>query len=382
MSLFPLKKKVNPVLLERMSVTCLRSRLARPLMLFIVLLVAVSMLSPLTALAADYGFPDSMSSLPVRSLYCSAWVPLNDKSSGKFTVPAAPGNKVKGGLLLDGPLALQGGHDYLFVVTLTTTSTYPADSLPNSAKLRNQGTDSPNVVSPQSSWHSAQYTVANQKQYYFSYRFTPDFDIAFDLPVLDLSGHVIDLGNPGSSAYVHLFAVDTTASGGEVDFTPVIDAIQASSDLNHKDLSSLLSAYQDLSSFLKSQFSYKTFLPDPLQKRYTLFDWLATIWGVLTGAEHAIGGDVDDANSDLANAGSSQSAAESDVNSSLSSASSEFGASSAVSGAASVLDDLPADSVLSIYSSSAWGQFNAFLYIWLLMPLALMLAALALGVLR
>lgn len=340
------------------------------------------MLSPLTALAADYGFPDSMSSLLVRSVYCSAWVPLNDKNAGNFTVPASPGNKLKGGLLLDGPLALQGGHDYLFVVTLSTTSSYPADSLPNSVMLRNQGSWSPNVVSAQSSFHSAQYTVANQKQYYFSYRFTPDFDIAFEQPVLDMSGQVIDLGNPGSTAYVHLFAVDTTASGGDVDLTPIIDAIEASSDLNHSDLSALLSAYQDLSLFLKSQFSYNVFMPDSLQKRYTLFDWLATIWGVLTGSEHVTGGDVDNANSNLASAGDSQSAAESDVNSSLSSASSEFGASAAVSGAASALDDLPADSVASIYSSSEWGQFNAFLYIWILIPLSLMLAALALGVLR
>lgn len=342
------------------------------------------MFSPLmVALAAETGgFPDSMSSLPVRSIYCSAWVPLNDKNAGKFIVPSSPGNKFKGGLLLDAPLALQGGHDYLFVVTLYTTSTYPADSLANSVRLRNQGSYSPSVVSSQSTWHSAQYTVANQKQYYFSYRFTPEFDIAFEQPVLDMSGHVIDLGNPGSACYVHLFAVDTTSSGGEVDLTPIIEAIKASSDLNHSDLSSLLAAYQDLASFLKSQFSYNVFLPDSLQKRYTLFDWLATIWGVLTGTEHATGGDVDDANSDLAAAGDSQSAAESDVNSSLSSASSEFGASAAVSGAASALDDLPADSVRSIYSSSAWGQFNAFLYIWILIPLALMLAALALGVLR
>lgn len=350
--------------------------------MFLVLLVVVSTLSPLTALAANYGFPDSMSPLLVRSIYCSAWLPLGDKYSSNFTVPSAPGNKFKGGLLLDGPLALQGGHDYLFVVTLFTTSSYPADSLPNSVKLRNQGTDSPNVISPQSSWHSAQYTVANQKQYYFSYRFTPDFDIAFEQPVLDMSGHVIDLGNPGSTGYVHLFAVDTTASGGEVDLTPIIEAIQASSDLNHSDLSALLTANQELAAFLKSQFSYNVTLPDTFQKRYTLFDWLATIFSVLIGTEHAAGGDVDDANSDLSAAGNSQAAAESDVNSSLSGAASEFGASSAVSGAASALDDLPADSVRSIYSSSAWGQFNAFLYIWILIPLALMLAALALGVLR
>lgn len=382
MFLFPLKRRVKPVLPAPMSVICRRSLWVKLLTSFIVLLVAVSMLSPLMVLAANYGFPDSMSPLLVRSVYCSAWLPLGDKYTGNFTVPAAPGNKLKGGLLLDGPLALQSGHEYLFVVTLYTTSTFPADSLPNSVQLRNQGTMQPNVVSPQSSFHSAQYSVATGKQYYFSYRFTPETDIAFEQPVLDMSGHVIDLGNPGSVDYVHLFAVDVTASGGSVDLTPIIEAIQASSDLNHSDLSALLSAYQDLASFLKGQFSYNVFLPDVMQKRYTLFDWLGAIWSILTGSENVTGGDVDDANSNLAGAGSSQSAAESDVNSSLSGAASEFGASAAVSGAASALDDLPSDSVRSIYSSSAWGQFNAFLYIWILIPLALMLAALALGVLR
>ena len=332
--------------------------------------------------AESGGFPDSLSSIPLRSIYATAWLPLNDKSSGAFTVPAAPGNKWKGGVMLDNPLSLIGGHEYLFVLTLYTTSTYPADSLPSDLSLHNQSNTSLILYPPASSLHSAQYNVSTGRQYYFSARFKPEFDTAFEQPIFDFWGHSIDLGNPGSTAFVRLFAVDVTASGGDVDLTPIIEAIQASSDLNHSDLSALLSAYQDLASFLKSQFSYNVFLPDSLQKRYTLFDWLATIWGVLTGTEHATGGDVDDANSDLSAAGNSQSAAESDVKSSLSDAASELGASSAVSGAASALDDLPADSVRSIYSSSAWGQFNAFLYIWILIPLALMLAALALGVLR
>lgn len=210
--------------------------------------VALSLPSFLVAFAADEGgFPGEFAQLGVQSIFCTVWQPLQ-ADGVSFTIPASPGNVFKGGLLLKEPLSLIGGHEYLFVIMLRTKSSTAAPSLPSQFIVRNQGGWNNVLYADGSSRASWGYQVAGFWQYTLSARVRPDTDWSVSQPVIEAINANYPLGT--GTAQVWCYAIDVTAAGGTIDWTPLINAInKQTSDLNEnsdKNTSTIIGKLEEL----------------------------------------------------------------------------------------------------------------------------------------